>query len=214
MSLPGIFNTNLETIPDRIPYIFASNEKIKFWQDRINQHRFNVGIVWAGNSAAKYQKAGLSGLEHVNLAWAGNPVNKTAASRSNRLEYFRPLSKIPGVQLYGLQKGAAAKQAKELSSLINVINLGEKFEDFSDTAGVIDNLDLVVSVDTSVAHLAGAMGKPVWVLIPHVPDWRWMLARDDSPWYPSMRLFRQQKRSEWGDVFHQIAHELHLLVHQ
>jgi len=214
MSLPGIFNTNLETIPDRIPYIFANNEKVKLWQDRINQHTFNVGIVWAGTPTANYGQAGLSGLEHVNLAWAGNPVNKTAASRSNRLEYFRPLSKIPGVQLYGLQKGAGAKQVRQMSAAIDVINLGEKFKDFSDTAGVIENLDLVVTVDTSVAHLAGAMGKPVWVLIPLVPDWRWMLERDDSPWYPSMRLFRQHIRGEWGDVFHRIAYELHLLVHQ
>lgn len=161
MSLPGIFKTTLETIPDRIPYIFPSTKKIKFWQDRINKHTFNVGIVWAGNPTAKYQKAKLSGLEHVNLAWAGNPANKIAASRSNRLEYFARLAGIEGVQLYGLQKGAAAGQAEELSNSINVINLGEEFEDFSDTAGVIENLDLIISVDTSVAHLAGADRKSV-----------------------------------------------------
>jgi Flp pilus assembly protein TadD len=214
MSLPGIFKTNLETIPDRTPYIFPSDKKIKLWQDRINKHRFNVGIVWAGNPTAKYERAGLSGLEHVNLAWAGNPSNKMAAGRSNRLECFAPLSNIPGVQLYGLQKGAAAGQAEELSNTINVINLGEEFEDFSDTAGVIENLDLIISVDTSVAHLAGAMGKSVWVLIPNVPDWRWMLEREDSPWYPTMRLFRQQKKEDWGHVFGRVAHELSGLVSQ
>jgi hypothetical protein len=214
MSLPGIFKTTLETIPDRVPYIFPNDKKIKLWQDRINKHTFKVGIVWAGNPTAKYEQAGLSGLEHVNLAWAGNPSHKIAAGRSNRLKFFKPLAEIEGVQLYGLQKGAAAGQAEELSNLINVINLGEDFKDFSDTAGVIENLDLIISVDTSVAHLAGAMGKPVWVLIPYVPDWRWMLDREDSPWYPTMRLFRQQKRGDWGDVFHQIACKLHLLVHQ
>jgi ADP-heptose:LPS heptosyltransferase len=130
------------------------------------------------------------------------------------LECFAPLAGIDGVQIYGLQKGAAAGQAEELSNLIHVINLGEEFEDFSDTAGVIENLDLIISVDTSVAHLAGAMGKPVWVLIPYVPDWRWMLEREDSPWYPTMRLFRQQKKEDWGHVFGRVAHELSGLVSQ
>ena len=160
MSLPGIFKTTLETIPDRVPYIFPSNKKIKLWQDRINKHTFNIGIVWAGNPTAKYEHAGLSGLEHVNLAWAGNPSHKIADSRSNRLKFFKPLAEIEGVQLYGLQKGAAAGQAEELSNSINVINLGEEFEDFFDTAGVIENLDLIISVETSVAHLVGPRENP------------------------------------------------------
>ncbi len=214
MSLPGIFQTTLETIPDRIPYIFADGKKIKFWQDRINKHTFNVGIVWAGNPTTKYEHGGLSGLEHLNLVWAGNPSNKTAAGRSNQLECFAPLAGIDGVQLYGLQKGAAAVQAEELSNSINVINLGEEFEDFSDTAGVIESLDLIISVDTSVAHLAGAMGKTVWVLIPYIPDWRWMLERDDSPWYQTMRLFRQQRKGDWDHVFERVANELGALVSQ
>lgn len=214
MSLPGIFKTTLENIPDRIPYLFPSSKKIKLWQDRINKHTFNVGIVWAGNPTANYEKAGLSGLEHVNFTWAGNPSNKIAASRSNRLEYFAPLAEIEGVQLYGLQKGEAAGQAEALSDSINVFNLGEEFEDFSDTAGVIENLDVIITVDTSVAHLAGAMGKPVWVLIPYVPDWRWMLDREDSPWYPTMRLFRQQRKGDWNHVFERVANELGAMVSQ
>ncbi len=214
MSLPGIFKTTLETIPDRVPYIFPNDKKIKLWQDRISKHTFNIGIVWAGNPTAKYEHAGLSGLEHVNLAWAGNPSHKIADSRSNRLKFFKPLAEIEGVQLYGLQKGAAAGQAEELSNSINVINLGEDFKDFSDTAGVIENLDLIITVDTSVAHLAGAMGKPVWVLIPYVPDWRWMLDREDSPWYQTMRLFRQQRKGDWDHVFERVANELGVLVSQ
>jgi tetratricopeptide (TPR) repeat protein len=214
MSLPGIFNTTLETIPGTTPYLFASHKKVEIWQDRIDQHMFNVGIVWAGNPTTKYEQAGLSGLEHVNLAWAGNPSNKIAAGRSNRLEFFKPLAEFEGVQLYGLQKGAAAGQVEDLSNSINVINLGEEFEDFSDTAGVIDNLDLIITVDTSVAHLAGAMGKPVWVLIPYVPDWRWMIEREDSPWYPTMRLFRQQTKGNWNHVFERVASELGALVSQ
>jgi len=214
MSLPGIFKTNLDNIPDRVPYIFPNDKKVKFWQDRINKHTFNVGIVWAGNPAAKYERGGMSGLEHLNLLWAGNPSSKIAACRSNSLECFAPLVGIEDVQLYGLQKGAAAGQAQALSNSINVTNLGEELEDFSDTAGVIENLDLIISVDTSVAHLAGAMGKPVWVLIPYAPDWRWMLEREDSPWYPTMRLFRQQRRGDWDHVFARVANELNSLVSQ
>jgi hypothetical protein len=124
------------------------------------------------------------------------------------------LTKIPGIQLYGLQKGAAAVQIKELSHLMDVISLGEEFNDFSDTAAVIANMDLVISVDTAVAHLAGAMAKPVWILIPFVADWRWLLDRDDSPWYPTMRLFRQRSRSDWKAVFQRIANELQNLAGQ
>jgi tetratricopeptide (TPR) repeat protein len=214
MSLPGIFKTTLETIPDRIPYIFAGNKKRELWRNRIENHRFKVGIVWAGNPTAKYQRAGLSGLEYVNLAWAGIPSNKIAAGRSNRLDFFKPIAEIEGVQLYGLQKGAAARQAEDFSNPFDVVNYGEEFEDFSDTAGAIENLDLIITVDTSVAHLAGAMGKPVWVLIPFVPDWRWMLEREDSPWYPTMRLFRQQKKGDWDHVFERVASELGALVLQ
>ena len=115
------------------------------------------------------------------------------------------------MRLYGLQKGEGAAQVQGLKKGV-VTNLGEEFVDFTDTAGVIENLDLVISVDTSVAHLAGAMGKPVWLLLPFAPDWRWLLDREDSPWYPTMRLFRQRRRGEWDDVFKRVADELRRLV--
>jgi hypothetical protein len=118
------------------------------------------------------------------------------------------LTRIPGVQIYGLQKGPASSQVEEFSNPISLDNYGKEFEDFSDTAAMISALDLVVSVDTAVAHLAGAMGKPVWVLLPFHADWRWMLNREDSPWYPSMRLFRQNKTGDWDDVFQRVADEL------
>jgi ADP-heptose:LPS heptosyltransferase len=118
------------------------------------------------------------------------------------------LANIPEVQLYGLQKGKAAGQAAKLADKMNLINLGEQFENFADTAGVIANLDLVISVDTAVAHLAGAMGKPVWVLLPFVPDWRWFFDRNDSPWYPTMRLFRQEKRGNWVAVMRRVTKEV------
>jgi Flp pilus assembly protein TadD len=214
MSLPCLFKTKPETIPRSVPYIHPSPEKIKHWQDRINKHTFNVGIVWAGNPTSQYEGAEMMGFEHLNLVWAGKPSSKIADGRSDSLECFAPIAMIESVQLYGLQKGQAAEQAEELSNVINVINFGDEFEDFSDTAGVIENLDLIISVDTSVAHLAGAMGKPVWVLIPYSPDWRWMLEREDSPWYPTMRLFRQQRKGNWGHVFERVANELGTLVSQ
>jgi tetratricopeptide (TPR) repeat protein len=214
MSLPGIFNTTLETIPAKVPYIFPDTTKAHYWRRRLKKGKIKVGIVWTGKTSAEYRQNRSSGLEHVHLGWAGQPASKFASNRLTRLESFLPLSKIEGIHLYGLQKGDAAIQAKELSGLFEVNNLGEKFADFSDTAAAIENLDLVISVDTSVAHLAGAMGKPVWVLIPFVSDWRWMLEREDSPWYPSMRLFRQKKRGDWDEVLLRVAGELYALVHQ
>ncbi len=212
MSLAGIFNTTLERIPADVPYIRAADVQVSAWRRRLRQDTFKVGIVWAGNPTTRFKTGELSGCEPVNLKWAGKPSSKIAGRRSDRLEHFAALAGIKGVQLYGLQKGAAAAQAAELSNSIAVINLGEEFKDFADTAGVIANLDLIVSVDTSVAHLAGAMGKPVWVLIPFVSDWRWMLERDDSPWYPTMRLFRQKKNGLWDEVFERIATELAALI--
>ncbi len=214
MSLPGIFKTNVESIPAEVPYIFPETTKAQYWRRRLKKGEIKIGIVWAGKTSAEYLKNRMSGLEHVHLGWAGQPASKFASNRLTRLESFVQLSRIEGIHLYGLQKGDAALQVKELSGVFDVDNLGEEFTDFSDTAAAIKNLDLVISVDTSVAHLAGAMGKPVWVLIPFVPDWRWMLGRENSPWYPSMKLFRQPKKGEWEEVFRRIVGELHALVHQ
>ena len=132
--------------------------------------------------------------------------------RSCALQHFAPLAEIDGVELYGLQKGEAAAEVEQSSDKMQVMNLGQKFEDFSDTAAVIDNLDLVVSVDTAVAHLAGAMAKPVWVLLRAGADWRYMLNRQDSPWYPTMRLFRQKTQGDWGPVLRTVAEQLKMLV--
>ncbi len=214
MSLPAIFNTELETIPAEVPYIFPDAAKVRLWERRLQKGRINVGIVWGGKSSDAYRQNKRSGLEHISLEWAGQPANRFASNRLTRLEYFAPLTKIPGIQLYGLQKGTAAAQIKEPSQRMDAINLGEEFNDFSDTAAVIANMDLVISVDTAVAHLAGAMAKPVWILIPFVADWRWLLDRDDSPWYPTARLFRQQTPQRWDDVFKRVADELQAWVGQ
>jgi ADP-heptose:LPS heptosyltransferase len=123
------------------------------------------------------------------------------------------VTEIPGIQFYSLQKGEVAPSEEKLLQKMNWIDLGNEFEDFSDTAGAIANLDLIISVDTSVVHLAGAMGRNVWALLPFAPDWRWMLHRDDSPWYPTMRLFRQAQRGNWDSVMNHVAAELDLLAH-
>jgi len=125
---------------------------------------------------------------------------------------FSIISKVKGVKLYSLQKGQAAEQIEQSAGKIPLTNLGVQFKDFADTAAAVENLDLIISVDTSVLHLAGAMGKPTWALQCFAPDWRWMLDRDDSPWYPTMRLFRQQKLGNWDDVFHRLAEQLQMLV--
>lgn len=189
LSLPGIFHTTLETIPSDTGYIRAEPEKIRNWGKMLTGAGFKIGLVWAGN-----------------------PGHTNDKNRSCPLELFAPLLDIPSVEPYGLQKGEASVQAENLPCGLRLTNLGDGFEDFSDTAGVIANLDLVISVDTSVAHLAGAMGKPVWTLLPFSPDWRWLLHRKDSPWYPTMRLWRQQERGGWHSVFRKMGEALQALV--
>ena len=214
MSLPMIFRTGFDNIPAAIPYVFPKSEKAARWNKRISEGRFKVGLVWAGRPTANYESSQSAGAAANQLKLSGVPASRIAGSRSRRLDLFKPLANIPGLQLYGLQKGPEAVQADDLAEEMGIISLGPEFSDFADTAAAIDALDLVVSVDTSVAHLAGAMGKPVWVLLPHAPDWRWMLERQDSPWYPGMRLFRQQRRGEWRPVFERVAAELRRVVQQ
>ena len=126
-----------------------------------------------------------------------------------------PLARIPGVELYGLQKGGAARQAETLAGMKRVTNFDRELNDFSETAAAIENLDLIISVDTALVHLTGAMGKPVWtIILPYAPDWRWLLERKDCPWYPTMRLFGQPARGEWGTVFDKIKDELQKLVRE
>lgn len=189
MDLPALFGTALETIPADTPYISPDPQKVKRWQRRLDDTSLKVGIVWAGSP------------EH------GNDHN-----RSCPLAMFAPLAAIDGVKLYGLQKGEAAGQMERLSQALAVENLSEDLHDFSDTAAAVENLDLVISVDTAPAHLAAAMGKPTWLLLPFAPDWRWMLERTDSPWYPTMRLFRQERWGDWNSVFQNVTEELRTLA--
>ena len=189
LDMPFIFETTVETIPSQVPYIYADPSKVQYWWDKLSGPGLKVGIVWAGSP------------EHGNDRY-----------RSCSLKNFAPLGKIEGVRLYSLQKGPAAKQMDEYAGTVLLTNISEHFNDFTDTAAAIDNLDLVISVDTSVLHLSGAMGKPTWALLPYAPEWRWMLNRQDSPWYPTMRLFRQSNWNDWDWLFRSVTEELKTMV--
>ncbi|MDP4173540.1 MAG: tetratricopeptide repeat protein, partial [Bacteroidota bacterium] len=184
LSLPLFFNTTLENIPSTVPYLQPEKEYMEKWTQIIkNSDKLKIGIVWAGS-----------------------PTHSNDRHRSVKLNRFLPLFSIEGTEFFSLQKGFPTIQARDYQLMIK--NLDEQINSFSDTAAAIAHLDLVITVDTSVAHLAGAMGKPVWVLLPYVPDWRWMLGRSDSPWYPTMRLFRQPALCDWDSVFNSLKSEL------
>lgn len=192
LSLPCIFDTTLENIPSSIPYILSFEFQIKKWEERItnNADKLKVGIVWAGNQE----------------------LARPYYDRSCTLQDFLPLIGSEDVAFYSLQKGDAASELNENPGSSKVIDYTEEIHDFSDTAGLLHNLDLVISVDTAVAHLTGAIGKPVWTLLPFIPDWRWMLDRNDSPWYPTMRLFRQPSPGDWKSVISEVKHELEKML--
>jgi tetratricopeptide (TPR) repeat protein len=186
LSLPGIFGTSLETIPADVPYLFADPALAEQWRREL-----------APIAAFK-----------IGIAWRGSPIHRNDRARSFPLSCFEPLANLPGIHLFSLQKGPGAEELQAARDPFPVTELGNRLSDFMDTAAVMRNLDLVVTCDTSIAHLAGALGIPVWVAMPLVPDWRWLLGRDDSPWYPAMRLFRQKTLGDWPGVFGKIKVEL------
>ncbi|MHB9117893.1 MAG: tetratricopeptide repeat protein [Burkholderiales bacterium] len=189
LSLPGLLGTTLETIPANIPYIFPDYGLSKKWKDIID-------------SLSK------PGDLKVGLVWAGGAIFKKDRLRSCKLSMFAPLARVPNATFFSLQKGAPADQALAPPEGLELLDLTSQLNNFADTAAFISNLDLVISVDTAVAHLAGALGKPTWILLPFAPDFRWLLERNDSPWYPSMRLFRQKQWGNWPEVFEHMALEL------
>ena len=189
LSLPGIFQTTLDTIPADVPYLRAPQEAGAQATTLISRH---------------------AGMLRVGLAWAGGKYTMTA-DRSLKLDQFSDLFGIAGVKFFSLQKDEAAAELKSLPQ-DTIVDLDSYLGDFADTAAAIEELDLVISVDTAVAHLAGALAKPVWTMIPFAPDWRWMLNREDSPWYPTMRLFRQPAPGDWSSVIARIARQLTAMV--
>jgi tetratricopeptide (TPR) repeat protein len=206
MSLPRIFGTTAETIPSQVPYLFADEELVERWRKELWPLR--AGRTGAGGGPAKARASNLL----VGIAWQGNPRYPADRLRSIPLKHFAPLASLPGIRLINLQKGFGTEQLLDLAGLFSV---SEPVSDvdrtrgrFMDTAAMMMNLDLVVTSDTAVAHLAGGLGVPVWVAIPYAPDWRWLLEREDSPWYPTMRLFRQTAPGDWEGVFRRIRREL------
>ncbi len=191
MSLPHIFGSTLPTIPANIPYLTVEQHFITGWRSILNCSDSNL---------------------RVGLAWGGNPAHPWGHIRDCGLKAMSSLADIPGVTFYSLQIGEATNRTKTTLPGMKLIDLTDDFEDFADTAALIMNLDLVISVDTAVAHLAGALGKPVWTLLPAAGEWRWLLARNDSPWYPTMRLFRQSAPGDWNSVITAVARELRTLV--
>lgn len=189
LSLPRIFGTTLETIPAEIPYIDA--QAIRRRKDASSS---------ASHSLPYHPKVG--------IVWAGSPTYKNDRHRSCALQEFVPVLRIPGVAFYSLQKGERSQELKQLPPELGVQDLEAALHDFGDTAIMIDQLDLVISVDTAVAHVAGALGKPVWTLLSEVPDWRWLLEGETTPWYPTMRLFRQTRPGDWAGVMAHVARAL------
>jgi tetratricopeptide (TPR) repeat protein len=187
LSLPRIFQTTPNTIPANVPYLTPDASLVDQWRQRISA-----------------QPAGLK----VGLVWAGRPQNRGDEQRSIELAALAPLARAEGVEFYSLQKGEASAQASSPPAGMRLADWTAELNDLADTAALIANLDLVISVDTSAAHLAGALAKPVWTLIPFAPDWRWKLGSSDTPWYPTMKLFRQPRWGDWNAAIEQIAAEL------
>lgn len=186
LSVPLAFHTELATIPADVPYLAVPSEQVERWSARMPPRRGRrVGIVWSGNA-----------------------THADDHNRSIALARLAPLFDLPDVQLISLQKGLRDADAHTLAAEPRIFDLAQHFVDFNDTAAAIAALDLVISVDTSVAHLAGALGKPVWVLLPFCPDWRWLIDRCDSPWYPSAELFRQPRIGDWESVIEQVRQKL------
>ena len=182
LSLPRVFGTDLESIPADIPYVNADPLLVERWASRIVA----------------------DGTLKVGLVWAGNPAHLLDRKRSMKLRTLMPLLMLEGVRFYGLQKGPPAVEAEAMPADVGFVNVGPELDDFADTAAVISQLDLVICVDTAVGHLAGAMGKPVWLLLPQPADFRWLEEREDSPWYPTMRLFRQRGQQDWEEVVRRV----------
>ena len=192
--MPLALGTVAENVPADIPYLRSESERIQYWKQRIGIEGFKVGIAWQGN--------------------IHSPAD---AGRSFPLTAFAGLAAIPGVRLISLQKNNGSEQLRSLPAGMKVEALGEDFDAgpdaFVDTAAVMECLDLVVTLDSAIAHLAGALGRPAWLALQFVPDWRWQLDRSDSPWYPTMRLFRQKARGDWQSVFTAMEEALRKTAH-
>lgn len=188
VSLPYLLNARIDNVPAAKKYLYSDPETVAFYKEKyFDNNLFKIGIKWQGNAVGD--------------------INRAAS-----LENFYKLTKLKNIKLYSLQKDFGIEQLKDKPDNIDIINLGDTFKDFADTAAAIQNLDLIVTIDTSVAHLAGAMNKPTIILIPYCPEWRWLLDREDTPWYKSAKLFRQKERNNWDEVLQRVFEELNKTI--
>jgi hypothetical protein len=187
LSLAGLFHTRLGNVPNEVPYLLPTSELVDKWGAKLNDQPpgFRVGLVWAGN-----------------------PDHNNDHNRSLSLDVMSRFARVPGARFFSLQKGEPARQAKSPPAGMELVDWTDQIADFADTAALISHFDVVIACDTAVAHLAGAMGRPVLLLLPFAPDWRWMLGRPDSPWYPTMRLFRQHRPRDWDSAMEEATHAL------
>jgi Flp pilus assembly protein TadD len=192
-TLPMVLGTDEATMPAETPYIHADPERVRRWEALIG-------------------RIAEPGALKVGIAWAGRPTHGNDRNRSMTLAQLAPIAEIPEVQLFSIQKGPSESQLLDFAPERMPANLSAYLRDFGDTAAAITQLDLVLCVDTSLGHLAGAMGKPVWVMVPRRPDWRWLEEREDTPWYPTMRLFRQARRGDWPGVVRHVRMEMERLI--
>jgi len=187
--LPRLHGTILDTIPSKVPYLHADPARTAAWRARL-------------------QDLLQSGTRRIGIVWAGRSTHNNDLNRSMSLSAFAPIAALDGISLVSLQTGPAQSAIADYFDRAPLLNLGAEIADFADTMAIIETLDLIVTVDTAVAHLAGAMGKPVWILLPYAPDWRWLLERSDSPWYPTARLFRQPSPGDWASVARRVGEAL------
>jgi hypothetical protein len=178
-----------DTIPAEVPYLKAKPERVAYWRERL---------------AAQLP----AGAKRIGLAWTGRPTHPNDKRRSLPLARLAPLAGAGNAAFVSLQKPMPATDLPTVSLFPGMTDISNDLTDFGETAAVIENLDLIITVDTSMGHLAGALAKPVWILIPKAADWRWLLDRTDSPWYPTARLFRQQRPGAWDVVISQVAEAL------
>jgi ADP-heptose:LPS heptosyltransferase len=188
MSVPSCVHTELCTVPAAVPYVFADPAKVETWRKRVNE------------AAGARRKIG--------LVWAGSPTFGNDRYRSMQFADFAALGELDDIAWFSLQKGPAQAQLSEAPADFQPFDFTADLTDFDETAALIMNLDQVIVVDTGVAHLAGALGKPVWVLLPANSDWRWLEHRSDSPWYPNARLFRQDVLGDWEPVMASVVQAL------
>ena len=197
LSLPYVLKTRLDTVPCEIPYLYGDEQLTAAWKQKLAADKnFKIGICWQGNDN-----------------YATPMLRATVAQKSVHPKAFAPICQVPGVSVYSLQKTTGTDQLKDLPNNMRIITFDGDFDQsngrFMDTAAVIKNLDLVITVDTSISHLASGLGVPTWIMLPNPADWRWMLDRTDSPWYPNVtRLFKQPTPGDWDSMIREVAVEL------